>query len=241
MNKTQQIQHYCKQLRLSAIGDYLQTAISEAQDQQLSYLELVNRLFDQEIRHREHVALQRRTKLARLPLNHDLDGYDHSASGAMEKQQLNQLRELSWLEQNFNVIFMGPSGVGKTMLAAGLCFDAVRQGYRAYFKTMEELIKVLKIKEVTRSAATEYKRILKAHLLVIDDIMMFPVSQQDAVALFNLVNELHDRTSLIITTNKSPKQWAEVLKRHGFDNRSAGSNPVPVRDYPALRKQLSNG
>ena len=107
---------------------------------------------------------------------------------------------------------MGPSGAVKTYIAAGLCFDAVEQGYRAYFKSMEELINVLRLKEVTRSAETEYKRIMKAHLLVIDDIMMFPVNQQDAVNFFNLINELHDRASLIITTNKSPKQWTEVLK-----------------------------
>ena len=107
---------------------------------------------------------------------------------------------------------MGPSGTGKTFIAAGLCFDAVEKGYRAYFKNMEELVTVLRLKDVTRSAEIEYKRIMKAHLLVIDDIMMFPVNQQDAVNFFNLVNELHDRASLIITTNKSPKQWAEVLK-----------------------------
>lgn len=53
---------------------------------------------------------------------------------------------------------------------------------------------------------------MKSHLLVIDDIMMFPVSQEDAVSFFNLINDLHDKASLIITTNKSPKQWAEVLK-----------------------------
>ena len=96
--------------------------------------------------------------------------------------------------------------------AAGLCFDAVDRGYRAYFKTMDELIITLKMKDITRAAATEYKRIRNAHLLVIDDIMMFPVTPQDAVLFFNLINELHEKTSLIITTNKSPKEWADVLK-----------------------------
>lgn len=212
MSKTQQIQLHCKQLKLSAMADYLEPAIAEAQAQQLSYLELIKRLMDKEIDHREQKALERRTKLAQLPAACNLDLYDHQASGAIEKQQLNQLRELAWLEQNFNVIFMGPSGVGKTLLAAGLCFDAVAQGYRAYFKTMDQLLKVLKMKHITRTAAAEYKRIMKSHLLVIDDIMMFPLSETDAVELFNLVNELHEKASLIITTNKSPKQWAEVLK-----------------------------
>ena len=68
------------------------------------------------------------------------------------------------------------------------------------------------MKDMTRAAAAEYNRIMKAHLLVIDDIMMFPVSKEDAVAFFNLINELHGRTSLIITTNKAPKEWTEVLQ-----------------------------
>lgn len=127
-------------------------------------------------------------------------------------KQLKQIRELKWLEQNYNLVLMGPSGTGKTFLAAGLCFDATEQGYRAYFKTMESLVKVLKMKDITRTASVEYKRIIKAHLLVIDDIMMFPVTRQEAVAFFNLINELHDKTSLIITTNKSPKEWADFLE-----------------------------
>ena len=169
-------------------------------------------LVSKEINHRKEKDLEMRTKQAHLPMSYNLDLYDFAFSNGLEKKQLNQLRELKWLEQTFNVILMGPSGTGKSFLAAGLCFDAVNQGYMAYFKTMEDLIKVLKLKDITRSAAIEYKRIMKAHLLVIDDVMMFPVTQQDAIAFFNLINELHDKASVIITTNKSPKEWADVLK-----------------------------
>jgi len=76
---------------------------------------------------------------------------------------------------------------------------------------MEELIKILKMKDLINGAAAEYKRILKSHLLVIDDIMMFPITNHDAVVFFNLIYELHDKASLILTTNKSPKQWSETL------------------------------
>jgi DNA replication protein DnaC len=211
MNKSQIVKQHCKQLNLTALSDYLETAIAEAENKHCSYLELIKTLMDKEIEHRKKKDLDRRTVHARLPLSYNLDLFDFTVANGLEKQQLNQLRELSWLEQNFNIILMGPSGTGKTYIAAGLCFDAVEKGYRAYFKTMEELIKILKMKDVTRSAATEYKRIFKAHLLVIDDIMMFPVTQNDAVAFFNLINDLHDRTSVVITTNKSPKEWADVL------------------------------
>lgn len=211
MTKTELIKNHCKQLNLSALSSKFDDAIIDAENSKISYLELVKNLFEIEINHRMKKDKEKRTRQARLPLCYNLDLYEFANDNGLEKQQLSQLRELKWLEQNFNIILMGPSGTGKTYIAAGLCFDAVEQGYRAYFKSMEELIRVLKMKDVTRTAATEYKRIMKSHLLVIDDIMMFPVTQQDAVAFFNLINELHDKTSLIITTNKSPKEWADVL------------------------------
>jgi DNA replication protein DnaC len=212
MTKSEIIKQQCRQLKLAAMAAHFENTITEAEKNKVSYLELIKTLMDKEIGHRKQKDLDKRNKQARLPLSYNLDLFDFTCSNGLEKQQLNQLRELNWLEQNFNLILMGPSGTGKTYIAAGLCFDAIAKGYKAYFKTMEELIKVLKLKEITRTAAVEYKRILKANLLVIDDIMMFPVTQQEAVSFFNLINDLHDKASLIITTNKSPKEWAEVLK-----------------------------
>ena len=210
MTKTDLIKNHCKELNLTALAVNIDVIVAEAETHKLSYLELIKTLLRKELPYRKKKEMEKRTKMARLPLEYNLDNFDHAFS-SLEKKQLNQLRELTWLEQNFNVILMGPSGTGKTFIAAGLCFEAIQKGYKAYFKNMEELIKILKMKDVTKGAATEYKRILKSHLLVIDDIMMFPITNQDAVAFFNLINELHDKTSLVITTNKSPKQWSETL------------------------------
>ncbi len=211
MTITKTVQGQCKQLRLPAIAITISDSVMQAEKEKITYLEFINLLLDKEINQRVENHKKRRTKQARLPLGYNLDLFDFSHNSGIAAQELKQLRELKWLEQNFNIILMGPSGTGKTYIAAGLCFDAVDRGYRAYFKTMEELIKTLKMKDMTRTAAAEYKRIKNAHLVVIDDIMMFPLSKQDALAFFNLINELHDQTSLVITTNKSPKNWAEVL------------------------------
>ena len=66
-------------------------------------------------------------------------------------------------------------------------------------------------KDITRSAASEYKRLLKANLVVIDDIMMFALDKTEAVGLFNFINHLHEKASFIITTNKSPEEWVKLL------------------------------
>ncbi|MDA3883025.1 MAG: IS21-like element helper ATPase IstB [Bacteroidales bacterium] len=212
MKKSDQIKNYCRQLKLSAIANNFDTIVTNAENDKISYLEFAVNIFETQINQRMEMDKERRSRQAKLPLSCNLNSYDYSSNNGIEKQQMNQLRELAWMEQNFNLILMGPSGTGKTYIAAGLCFDAIEKGYRAYFKTMEELVQILKMKDITRTASTEYKRILKSHLLVIDDIMMFPIEKQDAITFFNLINELHNKTSLIITTNKSPKQWADILK-----------------------------
>ena len=120
--------------------------------------------------------------------------------------------KLLWLEQNYNVVLMEHTGSSKSFIASGLIYEAVKQGYRAYFLTMEDLIFILKLKELTSTALGKYNRLLKAHLIAIDDIMMFPIKKHEAVAFFNFINYLHLQSSVIITTNKSPKQWTQTLE-----------------------------
>jgi len=106
---------------------------------------------------------------------------------------------------------MGPSGIGKTMIAAGLCYDALKKGYKVYFRTMEQINETLIMKDITRSALIEYNKLLKGNLLVIDDIMMFALEKKQAVQLFNFINHLHERASFVVTTNKSPQEWVKML------------------------------
>lgn len=77
---------------------------------------------------------------------------------------------------------------------------------------MEELTNILKMRNITVSALNAYNRLLKAHVLAIDDIILFPINKVQAVAFFNMINHLHEQASIIITTNKSPKQWAEMFE-----------------------------
>jgi DNA replication protein DnaC len=209
--KTLALKEYASQLKLSGIQDQAEEVIRKASQEKYSYLDFSLRLLETEINQRRQRDLERRIKTAKLPVNHDLDQYDYSFMNGISKQQLSQLRECQWLEQNFNIVLMGPSGIAKTYIAAGLCFDALKMGYKAYFRTMEQINETLIMKDMTRSALIEYNKLLKAHLLVIDDIMMFALEKKQAVQLFNFINHLHERASFIVTTNKSPQEWVKML------------------------------
>ncbi len=209
--KTQIIMDYATQLRLTGIKEQLEALIRRATDEKSSYTDFSLNLFKTEINLRQQRDLERRIKTAKLPVKADLDQYDYDFTNGLSKEQLNQLRECNWLEQNYNIVLMGPSGVGKSFIAGGLCLDALEKGYKAYFRTMEQIVEMIKMKDITRSALTEYRKLLKAHLVVIDDIMMFTLDKQQAVGLFQFVNHLHEKASFIVTTNKSPEEWVKML------------------------------
>lgn len=212
MERITTIKQNAEALRLTNLKRDAQSILHQAQLDKLSHLEFLTEVLDQEIAYRKAADLKRKLRLAKLPKNHDLDHYDFSVFNGLHKVELEQLRELLWLEQNYNLILMGPSGTGKTFIAAGLIYEAVKHGYKAYFLSMEELTAILKMKDITVSATNKYKRLLKANIIAIDDIMLFPINKAQAVSFFNLIDQLHEQASIIITTNKSPKQWAETLE-----------------------------
>ena len=196
MDKKQLIRRYCCQFKMSGIPAAIDQLVHQAETSATGYLDYTINLLGTEAQHREQNDIKRRMKVAQLPRSSDLDAYDHSLDNGLKKTRLNQLRELNWLDQIFNILLLGPSGTGKTFLAAGLCADAIQKGYKAYFRTMEEIMSMLAMKDFTRSAKVDYKRLSKAQLIVIDDIMLFPIEKNQAVSLFNFNNRFELKTNI---------------------------------------------
>lgn len=208
----EEIRQYARILRLSNVRSNCSDIIHKAQIDKPTYLTYTRDILKDEVETRQRNDLLRRMRQARLPKNCDLDRFDFNHSAGITKSQLQQMRELVWLDQLYNLIFMGPSGTGKTFMTAGLIRDAVMRGYKALFMTMEALVNILRMKEVSSSAMNAYNGILRCNLIGIDDIMLMPMKKEEAVAFFNLINNLHEKTSIIITTNKAPTEWVEILQ-----------------------------
>ena len=209
MNKAKQIIETCASvLKLHYVKVGLEETICQAQIEKPTYIDFLAQVLQNEVHGRQRREQQRRMALAKLPPRHDLDEYDFSYSSGINRQEMKELRQLAWLDQAYNIILMG---IGKTFIASGLVYDAVKAGKRAYLMTMEELITIIKMKSISPTAMGNYNRIAKADLLAIDDIMLFPINKEDATGFFNLVNIMHENTSIIITTNKAPTEWAKTL------------------------------
>lgn len=130
---------------------------------------------------------------------------------SLSKRQYNQLKELSWIEQGYNLILLGPTGVGKTMLSIGLGIHAINNGYKVHFTTMNDLVYILKTQEIIRTSKARYKRIVESDLVIIDDLMFMAMEKHEANLFFQLVNKLYGQSSIIITSNKGPEEWGELL------------------------------
>ena len=211
MNNIETLSTASKALRLYNLSKSVGRILMEAQQEKPSYSEFLKGILTMELEGREKRDFERRLSAACLPARHDLEQFDFNYSCGITKSQMKELRSLSWIEQTYNIILMGPSGTGKTFIAAGLVYEAVKNGHKAYLMTMENIVTCLKMKELSPSAMTTYRKILNADLLAIDDIMLLPVSREEATAFFNLINTLHEKTSVIITTNKSPTEWAKDM------------------------------
>ncbi|OFC81348.1 hypothetical protein BTGOE1_09110 [Bacillus thuringiensis] len=126
---------------------------------------------------------------------------------AITERQLTQLQEFSWLEKQYNLILLGPPGVGKTFLAVGLGIEAIQKGFQVYFVTMGELIQLLKTQEFAHKSQVQMKRLQASDLIIIDNLMYMEMDQREANLLFfQLINHLYERSSIILTSNKSPEQ-----------------------------------
>lgn len=211
MEQKQLIMQYCRQFNMSGIDKSFDTLISDAEAQSQGYVDYTLNFLRTEADYRQERDIKKRLQWAALPKYCDLNMYDHKFSNGLMLTKLHQLQEFNWLDQVYNIVLMGPSGTGKTFISAGLCADAVKKGYKAYFRTIDGIINTLRMKEITQTAKTEYQRLLKSHLIIIDDIMLFPIEKKDAVSLFNFINQIYEKTSFIITTNKKPAEWAEML------------------------------
>lgn len=210
-DKLQTIKSHASKLRLCNIGQRLESTLLQAQQDKPSYSDFLLDILQKEIDTKKEKDFARRLRAANLPPRHDLDLFDPNFSAGLSKPRLDELRELTWLAQAYNLILMGPSGTGKTFIAAGLVNQAVCQGLKAYMLTMEDIMGIIKMKDLSPSAMISYNKLLRAHLVAIDDIMLFPIKKQDATGFFNLINALHEKTSVIITTNKAPTEWASTL------------------------------
>lgn len=210
------LQKQFQQLRMAETSKELPIFLRKAEANSWTYQEFLHELLSFEEKRREEKTVEKHLKWAKFPYQKSLEEFSLQEQPSISGRQMKQLKELVWLEQTFNLIFLGPPGVGKTHLAIGLGLEAIQRGYRVSFISMGELIPLLKMDEYLRKAQIRLKRIKEADLVIIDDLMYMAMDQNEANLFFHLINHLYERSSIVLTSNKGPEQWGELLGDQGI-------------------------
>lgn len=210
------IQQAFRQLRLAETAEELPALLRQAEKASWTYLEFIEALTSFELRKREEKSIEKRLTWAKFPYHKPLHLFQLEEQTAITARQLKQLCEFQWLEQSYNLILLGPPGAGKTLLAVGLGIEAIQKGFQVYFITMGELIQLLKTEEFTRRSQIQLKRLRASDLVIIDDVMYMALDQREATLFFQLVHQLYEQSSLILTSNRSPEEWTELVGNQGM-------------------------
>jgi len=211
MKKYQQTVHLLESLQLKGIAGNLDNDISEAEEKKISYLSFLGNILKTEVEFRTERRLKRNLAGAHFPVEKHFEDFVFTRVKGISKSDITNLMDFTWLDNHENILFFGPPGLGKTHLSVAIGYKAVQAGYTVCFERVNNLIKLLKMAEIQRTAGFRVNRILRSDLTIIDEIGYTPIERKEANLFFNLISELYEKSSVIITSNKKFDDWAEMM------------------------------
>ena len=193
---------------------YMRTAapdiLATARAQRWDPAEVVKALLVEEVTGRERSALATRRTAAGFPTGKTFDAWQDTASSIPAPTQ-QALRSLEWVGRRENLVVCGPSGTGKTFFLEALGHLAVEQGLCVAWFTLEDLGLLLRRHRADDTVSKAIARILRADLVVVDDIGLLPVSHDAAEGLYRLVDAAYEKRSVAISSNLHPAGFDELM------------------------------
>ena len=205
------LQDHLRSLQLTYLLENAVPAAEAAAQSGQGHLQFLQELLAGEIARRQDRSVQRRIRDARFPVIKTLAGWDWSWPAKINRMQVEHLLELEFLTTCTNIIFAGPTGVGKTHLALALGHAACLRGHRVLFAAAIDIVNRLSAAESNRQLARELKRYQNPELLLIDELGYLPLDKRGAELLFQVITKRYERGSIILTTNIAFKDWPRIF------------------------------
>ena len=201
-----------RRLRLPHIRRHAPEIIATAKAQRWEPVEVLKALFDEEAVGRERSALATRRTAAGFPTGKTFQAWQPEVSSIPAPTQ-QALRTLEWVHRRENLVVCGPSGTGKTFLLEALGHQAVEAGLKVAWFTLEDLGVLLRRHRADDTVTKAIARVLRADLVVVDDIGLLPVAQDAAEGLYRLVDAAYEKRSVAISSNLHPAAFDELMPK----------------------------
>jgi DNA replication protein DnaC len=208
---TEELEQLLKNLRLRKILEILPAQIELANQQQITYDEFLVRLVRPQYHARQEQSMAWRIKRAGLPETWTLESFPFAKQPGINRRQIRTLAELEFIPKAENLVFIGPTGVGKTGLATGILLKALQNGYRGQFVRAQDLFDEMYASLADRSSRQLINRLARLDVLLIDEMGYLNLKPEQTNIFFKLMEERYNRRATIITTNLDYDEWQQFL------------------------------
>ncbi len=208
--RTHQLETTLRALKMSGMHETLEARLAQAAAGELGYVEFLQALCEDEVARRDAVGIARRVRAAHFEQRCVLEDFDFSFNPKIPAARIRDLATLRFIDAGESVILHGPVGVGKTMIAQALGYQACRHGYNVIFTKASRLLADLAGGHADRTWETRLRRWARPDVLVIDDFAMRAFSPSQSDDLYELVTERTGK-SLIATANRSATDWYSLF------------------------------
>ena len=205
------LEEYLHALKLPTFVKNYQAFAQDAARSGQSYERFLLGLAKEEATSQYDKRVERAIARAKFPVLKDLSSFDFSVVGGITKQRVMELAEGDYLAQKESIILIGNPGLGKTHIATGLALAACKQGKKVRFFSAAALVNDLLAAQHHLQLSKFKAPLLRSDLIVLDEVGFIPFTTEGAQSLFQLCSDLHERVSILVTTNLRFGDWISIF------------------------------
>jgi DNA replication protein DnaC len=177
-----------------------------------SFEERFGLLVDYQMTDLENRRMQNRLKSAKLRLSASLEDLDFKQGRGLDRSTVMSLALNQWVTSHHNILVTGPTGVGKSYLACALAQKACRDGYTTIYQRVQRLLQEIAVARLDGRYARLIAPIIKCEVLILDDLLISPLTREEQREVLEIVEERYDRKATIVTSQLPVKTWHDAMQ-----------------------------